>query len=128
MLNLGEAGGENVVPEESHLLFQLARVVEHAVDPGAGEDIRHKLTAEVALHNILVDRRAALNVHQVFDDFVVPLCDKGLKLFTAGAEPRPTQQMGHQAQILICHFYLLFTAVVGSQWSVRPVTVESSLA
>jgi len=116
VLALGVAGGEDVVPEESHLFFERARAVDHAVDPGTGADLR-PFTAKVALDDILVDRRAALLVHQIFYDFVVAFCGVGLELFAAGAEACPAQQMSHQAQILICHIYLL-TAVVSGQWSV----------
>ena len=130
MLALGISGGKDMVPEERDLLFQRAFAVDHAVDPRADVDLR-SFAAEVALQDILVGGRAALRLHQILDDLVVPLLGVRLQLLSACAKAGPAQQVGNQAQIMIRHVFLLTSLqwpVVGGQWSVVGVGSDNDVS
>ena len=72
MLVLRDAGGENMVPEQRHLLLQRPLRIQHSVQPDAGEN-GIALAAEVSLEDVLVDFRQALRIHKVLHHGLISL-------------------------------------------------------
>ena len=111
VLALGPAGGEDVVPEQRHLLFERALRVDHPPDPApvprrrvvdVGAQVR-----VVAGKDVLVQVRHPLGVDQLLDHLFVRPRRVRLKLVARCPESGPPQQMGHQGETIIGHAYLL---------------------
>src|SRR3989442_263451 len=108
VVHLRVAGGEHVVPEERHFLFQRAlRVhqviheihVPHRVLPARQQ--RRRLIAE---QRVDIDCRLGLGVEQLLDSRFVPLGHARFELVAARAEARTAHQVSHQRDVvLVCH-------------------------
>ena len=70
VVNLGDAGGEDAVPEESHLLFQGALRVNHVVEPfggaHAGQSAGPPGPGVIPHHFVAVQRGLVIGVEQFF--------------------------------------------------------------
>jgi len=108
IVDLGIAGGEDVVPEQRHLFFERPLGVHQIIQP---VDVAHRRLAAgeqgrrlIAQQRVRVSRGLRLRMQQLLDGRLVALASTRLKLVTAGSEARPSHQMCHQFDVvLICH-------------------------
>ena len=76
VIDLGDAGSEDLVPEQAHLLLKGAPGVYHAPHPArlpdSVEGVRLPLQGEVAQELVDVNRLVGVGVEKVFDSRLVP--------------------------------------------------------
>ena len=102
VLVLGEPCGEYVVPEQGHLLLELAPAVQHPVEPLADADLE-QLAEVVPLEDVDVDVGDALRLDEhVHNGVVAELCVL-LELFLRGPESGPPHQVSEVGQSFISH-------------------------
>ena len=109
VVNLGNAGGEDLVPEKGHLLFQRAFGVDHEVQPfrrthaldGAGTPRPGLIPDEL----VAVDSRLAFRIEQLLNGSLVPFGDPFLQLITGSPKAGAAHQVGHQGNVLRCHHF-----------------------
>ena len=109
MLALIPCGGEDMVPEQRHLLLKGSLGVDHAIYPAPGvrgQRVRVTQFEVVALPDILFEFRKAFRVHEVVHDSLVALRCQFVKLCPGSAEPSAAHQVGNQSNV-ISHFSLL---------------------
>ncbi len=106
-VQLGVAGGEDMVPEEGHLLFQGPLGADHAVHPvalvaghaGAAAEVGH-----VAVGQVILKGRLVFRVEQLLHRGCVALGSIGLHLVRVGAETGPAEQVSHETGLFSsCH-------------------------
>ena len=102
VLALEKGRGEDVVPEEGHLLLERTARYGHPVYPPDGGAVV-VVPAVVAVAQVGIDVGEALGVEQVVHHVVVGSARQGLQLAAGGAEPGPPHQVSSQSQIAVIH-------------------------
>ena len=103
IVHLGVAGGEQLVPEEGHLLFQRPLGVHHPVHPFrliGGRTQRPFQRGEEAVKQFVVNRRLVFGVEQLFNGGFVSLGGARLQFCVGSAETCPPHQVGHQGNFV----------------------------
>ena len=103
-VDLTVAGAEDHVPEEAHLLLELAGVVDHPVDPllDVRLDIgRMVIDRIVAQHKVVLENRLRLRIEQLFYHGVVALSRFGFNLRPARPKTSAAQEMPHQSNVFL---------------------------
>ena len=99
VVNLGNAGRENLVPEQRHLLFQGPLGVEHVVYPLTGAHARQSArppSPRVIPHHFdPVYLRLFLGIEKLFHGRLVALGCSRFQLLTGRTEPRPAHKVCH---------------------------------
>ena len=99
VVNLGNAGRENLVPEQRHLLFQRPLGVEHVVHPFTGAHARQSArppSPRVIPHHFdPVHLRLVIGIEKLFHRSLVALGCSGFQLLTVRTEPRPAHKVCH---------------------------------
>ena len=107
VVNLGDAGGKDLVPEEGHLLFQWPLGVDHEPEPfggaHAGQGAGFPGPGVVADQFVTVQCGLRFGVEQFFHRGLVAASGPLLQLLPGGAETGPAHQVGHQGDVLVSH-------------------------
>ena len=111
VVDLGLAGGEEVVPEEDHLLFEGPTGVDESVEPGSAA---HAWGGDGAVETGVIAQELepvgliAIGVHQLVDGGIVAFGYAPFQLLAAGAETGSAHKVSHQGYIVTSHTFLLF--------------------
>ena len=110
-VDLTVPGAEDHVPEEAHLLLELAGVVDHPVDPllDIRLDIgRMVIDRIVTQHEVVLEGRLRCGIKQFLYHSVIALSRFGFNLSPARPKTSTAQEMPHQSNVfLVSHTYLL---------------------
>ena len=110
IVHLGVGGGEQLVPEEGHLLFQGPLGVDHPVHPVGLVNRRRPgplVTREEPVQQFLVYGRLPLRMQKLLDHGFVAPGDALLQFLTGITKARASQQVGHQSNVfLVRHYHL----------------------
>ena len=110
IVHLGVAGGEQLMPEEGHLLFQRPLGVDHPEYPIGLINRRRPgplITREVTVQQFFIYGRLQLWMQKLLDHGFVAFGDTLLQYFTGITETRASHQVGHQSNIfLVGHHHL----------------------
>ena len=105
VVHLGVAGGEDVVPEERHLLFQRTPGVYHVIQPVSLR--RRNVSAGildvgvVSKEQVVVCPRTVPRVDKLRHCRLVSLFDIPLKLISGRAESNSPHEVRHQSDIIL---------------------------
>ena len=105
VVHLAVAGGEHLVPEDRHLLFERPLGVEQVVEPvGLSRAYRaagHLGDGVVSEQGVLVRGGMGVLVEQFLDGRLVSLFGARLYLFAGCAEAGAPHEMGHKGDVFI---------------------------
>ena len=100
VVQLGVAGGEHMVPEQSHLFFQGLVGADHVVEPVSLA--HYRIAAGEQTAGVIAKQEFCLaavpvrgGIYQFFHNRVVALGDKRFQLFPVGAESGTPHQVSH---------------------------------
>ena len=104
VVHLGVAGGEDVMPEERHLLLEGAPGVYHVVEPlrrsGDGSGAARFGGRDVPEQEVVIGARYAIRrVDQLLDGLLVSLRGAALDFVTGRAEPGASHEVRHQGDV-----------------------------
>ena len=106
LVQLGVAGGEQAVPEQGQLLFQLVPGGDHPVHPvcAGAVQLPHLGHFGVVPSDHVVGHHAwVAGIYEAFNHVFVTLLDQLLQLIAGCPEPGPTHQVSHQGNVGIAH-------------------------
>ena len=109
MLALVVGAGEDVVPEEGHLLLQGPLGVDHAVDPlcavpRKGVEVDQRTV--VATEEIVLHFGEPFGVQEVFYYVFVWALSQSFEVVARGAETGATVQVSHEGDLFVRHVRL----------------------
>ena len=109
VVHFGDAGGEDLMPEERHLLLERGVGDDHAVYPtrlaDAAKGPRLPVAWVVAQELEDIDRLLLIGSQQLFDGSLVAGGRASFQLGPGSAEPGAPHQMGHQGDVISCHVH-----------------------
>ena len=115
MVDLRDAGGEYLVPEEGDFFLKGRLCVDHAVDPAgladAAEGAGLPLAGVVAQELVVVDGLLVFRMEELFDGCLVPNRDSSFQLVAGSPEAGASHQVGHQRKVFVGHLYHLVRCV-----------------
>ena len=109
VLALVVCAGEDVVPEEGHLLLQGALGVDHPVDPLRAiprEGVEVHEGSVIAAEYIVLDFGEPFGVEEVFNYVLVGALCLSFELFTGCAKSGATEQVSHEGDLFVRHVRL----------------------
>ena len=106
LVQLGVAGGEQAVPEQGQLLFQLVTGRDHPVHPVCAGAVQFPHLGHfrvVPSDHVVGHHPGVAGIDQVFHHVFVTLLDQLLQLIAGGAEAGAAHQVSHQGNVGIAH-------------------------
>ena len=98
VLVLHEARGEDVMPEEGHLLLELRLAVDHPIQP-AGDEDRRTLAVNVTLQHLVLDIPFRVRIQERLDRVFVTAAGVTFELLAGRPESSAAVQVAEQVDI-----------------------------
>jgi len=98
VIHFGVAGGEQLMPEERHFLFQWSLGIDHTEHPIGLVDGRPQcpfVAGKDAVHQLVVDGRLVFGMQQLLNHGLIAFGNPGVQVATRLAKAGAAHQMGH---------------------------------